>query len=84
MVQQTKVNWSVMCHVCGAEGGWSNPSDAIALWNKRATPSPGKAQAEREGWQAFWQMAADIESVTDRDGEMFMKGWHAAIQQDKQ
>lgn len=38
MVQQTKVNWAVMCHVCGAEGGWSNPSDAIALWNRRATP----------------------------------------------
>jgi hypothetical protein len=152
MVQQTKVNWSVMCHVCGAEGGWSNPSDAIALWSARATPSPaqaapadgvaeqdarfaidgaiaygrmatneppvghwlteywhigqqlaklgetsiwdnrtplatpspGKAEAERDRWQAFWQMAAEIDSVTDRDSEMFMKGWHAAVQQDKQ
>ena len=40
MMQQTKVNWAVMCHVCGAEGGWSNPSDAIALWNRRATVEP--------------------------------------------
>jgi len=39
MVQQTKVNWAVMCHDCGAEGGWGNPSAAIDAWNKRATPS---------------------------------------------
>ncbi len=22
VMQQSKVNWAVMCHVCGAEGGW--------------------------------------------------------------
>lgn len=65
MVQQTKVNWAVMCHVCGAEGGWSKPSDAIALWNRRATPQqavPALTDAQiEELWRAYQlgQVSAD-------------------------
>ena len=79
VMQQSKVNWAVMCHVCGAEGGWGNATDAIEQWNRRAAPQP-QGGALLEAFDTAYMKAAQTSQPSDwHEAALMARQWRNSV-----
>jgi hypothetical protein len=74
MVQQTKVNWCVSCHTCGADSGWGSPSEVIKLWNRRELESASQPGGDDPVSGAEWMALANQAHALKAQREDSLRG----------